>query len=396
VVVFLGGIGGGLVFPILPILGVQLGISSALIGLILAANRITRLLSNPMTGQLVDRLGGKGPLTVGLLIEATATATYSLALRRADPGVWLLLGRAAWGIGSSFLIVGALTAALNLSQREDRGRVTSLVRTAQSLGMPAGLVLGGVIAGLWSDDAAFLSATLLALCAAAVTVAFVPGRSRARPESPQVRHASQGWATLLRAADRRIAGVWILNFLTFFTLQGVLITTFVLVVQRRGMSLFGLGSEPTAGLLMAFMLAWSAGVTVLTGKLLDRLPQRSGIVLPALGVLAVGFALLADARSLPMTLLSLAAFGAAMGGISIPLIAIVGDLSPPAMRGRAVGLFQMFGDGGGSLGPIVGVWAGLHLGFTVTYTALAVFVLACLPLAAGLWVIERRTGAPVR
>ncbi|HKK14401.1 MAG TPA: MFS transporter, partial [Gammaproteobacteria bacterium] len=37
VVTFIGGLGGGLVFPILPALGLQLGIAGGLIGLILSA-----------------------------------------------------------------------------------------------------------------------------------------------------------------------------------------------------------------------------------------------------------------------------------------------------------------------------------------------------------------------
>ena len=76
---------GGIVFPILPILGVQLGLAGYLIGLILAANRIMRLVANPLTGLLVDRIGGKVPLTLGLLVEACATAAYSVALHTTRP-----------------------------------------------------------------------------------------------------------------------------------------------------------------------------------------------------------------------------------------------------------------------------------------------------------------------
>ena len=54
---FVGGLGGGVVFPILPLLGLQLGIPAVLIGLILSLNRITRLAVNPLSGMVVDRFG---------------------------------------------------------------------------------------------------------------------------------------------------------------------------------------------------------------------------------------------------------------------------------------------------------------------------------------------------
>lgn len=59
-VAFVGGVGGGVVFPILPVIGLDLGMSGFMIGLILAANRIARLGFNPLTGGLVDRFGAEG------------------------------------------------------------------------------------------------------------------------------------------------------------------------------------------------------------------------------------------------------------------------------------------------------------------------------------------------
>ena len=58
-IAFLGGVGGGVVFPILPVIGMDLGISGFMIGLILSANRITRLGFNPVTGSLLDRFGAR-------------------------------------------------------------------------------------------------------------------------------------------------------------------------------------------------------------------------------------------------------------------------------------------------------------------------------------------------
>src|SRR5579875_2173099 len=109
---FLGGIGGGIVYPIIPLLGVRFGLSPTLIGLILASNRLTRLAVNAVTGSVIDRFGGKRPLLAGLAIEAVAAAGYWIGLSSAAPGLWFLLSRALWGVGSSAVFVGALTLGL--------------------------------------------------------------------------------------------------------------------------------------------------------------------------------------------------------------------------------------------------------------------------------------------
>lgn len=413
-VTFLGGIGGGIVFPILPILGVQLGLSGYMIGLILAANRITRLFVNPMTGLLVDRIGGKLPLTLGLLVEAVATATYSVALHTTRPGPVFLLGRTLWGVGSSFLMVGGLTVGLNASRPENRGRIMAMVRTASSLGMPAGLIMGGLIAGIFSDNAAFLSAAALALVAAAVAWAMMPDvRGQTRDESrapapgsrgrpPWVRVREQVTSVARRGVhmlrDLRISTIWVSNFLIYFSVQGVLLTTLVLLVDDRHMTLAGLGAQPTAGMVMAVLLLASGVTALLIGRQLDRITFRMGVALPAVSASVVGFVVLAMARHLEAGLLAMVLLGVGMGGSTVPLITLLGDLTTSAERGYAVGLYQFFGDSGGSLGPILGVQAVMGIGFAPVYFAVAAILALTLPLLYWLWRAERRTeeAAPLR
>jgi MFS family permease len=173
-VAFLGGIGGGVVFPILPSLGQRLGLPALVLGLILSANRITRIVFNPVTGMLIDRFGGKWPVAIGLIIEAVAILSFVIALHSAAPAAWFLSGRVVWGVGSSLLMVGAMAAVLAVSGQDDRGRVVARVRSAISLGLPAGLLVGGVVADVISAEAAFYCAMGLSLAGAACALLGVP------------------------------------------------------------------------------------------------------------------------------------------------------------------------------------------------------------------------------
>ncbi len=395
-VVFLGGIGGGLVFPILPILGLKFGLSAVLIGFILAANRISRLLVNPLSGALVDRIGGKIPLTTGLLVESGATICYSAGLFFGNPAAWFLIGRIIWGIGSSLLIVSSMAIALNLSNQGNRGRMTASVRMAFSLGLPTGLLVGGVIAGVWSDNAAFLTAAVLTFLAAGISIVSVPHVHPARAGSSPGRlrrDRRRAWKIdrelIDLVLDLRVVTVWIYNFLIFLTMQGLLLTTLVLFVKYRKLDFLGLGVQPLSGVLMAVMMIWSGGFTVLIGRMLDRIDFRTGMVAPAVICLILGFGLLAFGHSLPAVLSGLIFMGAGMGGTNVPLLTLLGDMVRPDLRGRAMGIYQIFGDCGGSLGPIVGVAASTRFGFAWTYSATAMLLFLSLPLALYIYRTER-------
>lgn len=400
VAVFLGGIGGGIAFPILPLLGIRLGLSGLLVGFILSANRITRLGMNPITGSWIDRVGGKRPLAIGLLIEAISTATFSIALHTSIPGWLLLAGRAVWGIGSSMLIVGGVTLALNLSDERTRGRSTAAVRMAMSLGMPAGLLAGGIIAGVWSDDAAFLAATACALIAAALSWILVPDAMVSRAEGTSGRPAARGIGQRLREelrivvhADGRIKMVWLTNLLVFFSIQGTLLATLVLVINHRRLTMLGFGVQTVAGVLMAVMILSSAVMTVFVGRTLDRIPSRVLVSLPSIIAAAVGFALLAMSRSMLPAVIALVTIGVGMGGTSIPLLTLLGDLTPPGNRGHTVGIYQFFGDIGGSLGPIAGVELTGRIGFESAYLSVAALLLVIVFLLIRLRSAERPSSA---
>jgi len=397
IVVFLGGIGGGIAFPIIPILGVELGLPALLVGWILSANRVTRLFANPVTGGLIDRFGGKWPLTVGLFVEALATGTYSLALHTAFPGWLLLAGRAIWGIGSSAIIVGGVTIALNASSQANRGRSTAAVRLALSLGLPAGMLAGGLVAGFVSNDAAFLFATVVTLLAGALAWWTVPATRPGRPgvsgeqqrPAPLAARVRRTLATVVRA-DRRVQAVWLANLLVFFSVQGTLLATLVLLIHARGIRIAGLSEQPMAGALLAVMMLASAGVTLYVGAALDRVPTRTGLAIPGVASAAAGFAVLALTGNPWWAVVGVVLLGLGMGGTSIPLLTLLGDLTPESQRGQVVGYYQFFGDVGGSLGPILGIELVTGWGFVPTYLAVAALLLAEVPLLALLWRAERR------
>lgn len=386
---FTGGLGGGVVFPILPLLGLQLGIPAALIGLILSLNRITRLAVNPVTGVLVDRFGARWPLILGLLIEAGSTLCFYVGVHAGHAAVWFLGGRALWGVGSSLLMIGVLTAALVFAPTSGAGLATAKVRMSLSLGMPAGLVLGGLVAAHVSPGAAFLAAAAITFGGALLAWRYAPRGVRRQPAA-DAQPPPVSLARMLRPGPLWTA--WLFNFFMFFGVQGVVLSVLTLLVRDRHLTLVGSGIEGTAGVLMAMMIGSSAVTSWYIGRRLDRRRGRAGALLAGVTVLLAGFTLLALAWQAPLAVAALVLIGIGMGGVNVPLILLIGELAPEGGHGRAIGVYQVLGDLGGSLGPIAGLEVLLRFGSMRMFFGLTVLLAFMLPLAGLLWRRERAAG----
>ncbi len=387
---FMGGLGGGLVFPILPALGLELGISGGMIGLILSANRISRLIFDTPAGHIIDRVGGKQAIAFGLLVEGIGVLGYSAALHLGHPTFWLLTGRVVFGIGSAFLFVGAQATVLSLSSQADRGRRTATVRIAMSAGMPGGLVMGGIIADRFSDNTAFLTGAFLTFLGALVAFLLIPP-IKARLHAPAAdgpRGLRSRMAALVALPEfPLLASAWGFNTLVFLSMQGVLLATLVILVQERGFHLFGMAAQGTAGLVMAALMGCSSITALALGRGIDRLRLRSSLLVPSVLGVALGFAVIGLAHDLLGIFVGAILVGVFFNGINLPMLALLGDVSRPEHYGRVVGMYQLFGDLGGSLGPILGIEAGLRFGLASTY--LGVAALLALSIVAAVWVRRR-------
>jgi len=354
-----------------------------MVGLILSANRITRLGFNPLTGSLLDRFGARWPVAIGLVIEAIGTLLFSVGLFSQHPAAWFLAGRIIWGVGSSLLLVGALAAVMAIAPAERRGGMTARVRTAISLGIPAGLVIGGLVADQVSNNAAFLVATALSAVGAVAAVFLLPNRRGAdKPAAGADADDAQSggaWRVLFGMPTLRI--IFVANALLFMAVSGVLLATVAVVVDSRQLYLFGMNAQGSSGLLLAVLMAARASTSLASGRVLDRSMRRTRLLLPSMALVAVGFVALGQATNVVTAAIALFVIGAGSGGLTIPLITLLGDVSPRHLHGRALSIYQWSSDFGGALGPMLGLELGRYLGYGWTYGAVGLVVLGMsLPL----------------
>lgn len=379
---FFVGFGGGVVFPILPNLGAVLGISPVLVGLILSANRFTRIVTNGPAGALIDRIGTRRPFVAGLFIEGVATLGYLVALDSGAPAVWFLLARIMWGVGSAFVFATAYTIAADVSDSGSRGTNMGVIRGGMTLGFPSGLVMGGIVSDQYSIPAAFALAAAFALLASVIAYLVVPETHVEETES-----GIAPWAIDTTPATLTVGFV---NAGVFFAYLGALFASLVLYVGDRGIQLFGYGPQGTSGLLMAVTVLSAAAFMLLGGGISDRTGQRVPALLVFLVVFTAGFLLLANADSVQDLVVACVAIGAGQGGTSGPLMALLADFTPNERMGRAMGTNNVLGDVGGGLGPVITLPLIDAFGYSLIYAACAI-----IPLLAGaglLVAVFRQTG----
>ncbi len=388
-VLFIGGLGSGIAFPILPALGEKLGIASFMIGIILSSDKIARLIFNIPAGQLFPRLGIRRMLG-GAMAGATAGLLFfSFAVLSSAPALWLLVGRVLYGIGASFLIVGAQSAVLELSSDHDRGRKMASVRLAVNAAIPGGLVLGGLISDLHSDFAAFIAGAGISLIGTIVAFIFLPGKQSAEHKNMQSVDIRRGPTGGFRfPSTKGFLPALILNFLIFLTVQGSLQSTLVLFLQRQQAFLGGLTAQGSSGLVMAVMVSCAALSAFFAGRILDRLSRRSVLIFPALIIMSIGFFILSRATSITFVLIAIILIGLTYNNLTIPLTAIIGDRVIREEQSRSIGILQFFGDLGGTIGPLFGIMVAAWIGEGNLYLIICFLCLASLPAVFSLYRVE--------
>lgn len=390
--VFFGGLGTGVAFPTLPLLDDILGISAVMLGVILSANRLARLVMNTPAGNVVDRIGARTPMIVGLFVQAMAPFGYVAGLHVprgtllvipgvdavSIPAAVFVLARGMWGIGSAFVFIGAFATITHVTTNSNRGRWLGYMRGGQSLGFPSGLVVGGIVTDFASEETAFLLAGGLALLAGVVAAVVLP---RVEPETDE-RARLWDVPSIVRR-EPRIFPLGVGNMTIRFVFGGVLLATVVKYAEVHGMELSVLSAAGISGVVLATGVLFSSATTIASGQLSDRLPNRAIITVPAFVSIAAGLAVVPAVPTITGLFAGTALIGVGTGATGPALMAIVGDITPGREVGRMGSVYNVFGDVGLTAGPLLAVpMVDVWLGYSTSYYVCAGAVLATLVVVA--------------
>jgi len=343
-VAFTVALGYGIVAPGIPAFARQFGVSVAVAASVISAFALMRVVFAMPAGRLVDRFGSRRVMAVGIAVVAGSSVLAGFSQSFAQ----LLVLRGVGGLGSAMFSVSAQALLLASVPNRQRGRASGLYSGGFLLGGITGPALGGIVAA-WSLRAPFflyggLLVVPAVIAAAALGQAAPPGNRRA------VASSRESLAVLARALrSRAYRAVAAVNFADGFALLGVrgaIIPLFVRDSLHRPPTWTGIGFLVFAALNGAALLP--------AGRVADTLGRRPVMVAGCM-ISAAGVLLLAVLPGPWAYLGALAAAGAGSGLLDVAPSAMLGDLlsAQPRQDGILVAFFQMAGDAGTVIGPVV-------------------------------------------
>jgi MFS family permease len=323
--------------PILrELVGVRFGVSELLTSLFMSVNMIGAAIAAPLAGTLADRIGRRRPLVIGALL---ADALCFLAMTLDMPfGVFLAI-RLIEGCAHIFALSLLLSIAASLGGNHKRGLTMGITGAGMMLGVALGAPIGGVLGSEDPLRPLFAGSALLIL-ASALAMAALPD-----PSDIEQRPGIRAILRLVRQ-NRDVIAPLVFAFADRFTV-GFYTTTFSLFAS----GLHG-ATPPRVGLwISAFMLPFAL-FSFPFGVLADRI-SKTGLLVG--GSLIYGI-LTASLGFWPTEWIGvgMGVIGISAAAMFVPSMLMTTDLTPPAIRGSALGAFNTAGSLGFILGPITG------------------------------------------
>ena len=363
----------------------QLGITLAMVGLLLGANRAVRLLLNGPVGMLYDRMPRRGLLITALTLGACSSIFYALG-----HGVWLLLmGRILWGLAWALLWVGGNSVVLDVSTEENRGRNSGIYQMWFFFGIATTSLFGALLTDLLGfRRGQWISVGVIATTAL-MWFLFLPETRRA-DDIENNSHQKRANLTRVSLPIKVMTVSSVTLFVSRFLSWGVLAATTTLWLSE----LFGNGVQiwsnfvpiaTVSGLFTAVSNLISIGSTPFVGSISDKLKRRWPVIGWAIILGGLGLWLMSgEIRTLALIGACLIPIASSTTETLIP--AVTGDQVPEKLRSRALGVINTAGDLGATIGPFAALGAinagWLSLGEIYKISAIGFGLVAILVLSA--------------
>jgi len=357
----------GILSPTFSLFAENLGVSLALLGIIITVGGLTQLIIALPFGVLSDRIGRPTMLVGGVIAFAFCLFTAAFA-----GGPYLLFtSRVLYGIGGvATFSIGAGYLG-DITTREQRPFAFGLYTSAMGFGFAIGPFVGARLVERYDARTAYIVGGLLALAGLVLALRILRAANR-RKGAPVMRRASgmRNVRGILGQHDLML--VTFGNMLMSLAFAGGVTTFFPIYADKLFISQAAIGS-------MFAIRALVSTLGRLPNGMISRLLGNQSVMLSALLLdTLVMFSIGHTANPTLLTLL-LAIEGLAFGAYLVSGQTYVADHTSFENRGAAVGVYSTASSLGSTIAPLVlGFIAsayGVRLVFTVTGAVLALGLL---------------------
>lgn len=332
-------LGATIISPILPLYALTFEVSLAMVGGLISGFGLARLLLDVPTGMVVERIGMKRFMLIGLAVVAIGALISGSAI-----SYWMLLmGRVIEGVGSALYTTTSFTCMGKIAPKDERGKYMSFYLGLLLLGTVSGPAIGGYIGENIALNAPFY---FYSICAALsfFLILFGVDRSLTRSVESEGSDINVGMIKSM-LKDYTFSSINVAIFMIFVIRMGVIATLVpIFAVENLGLSESTLGFVLTLSALMNFVVMVPAGhLTDVYGR---KWFMASSLFFTGLITLFIPFSSGLIVFAALMTVLGIAL------GLSGPIMAWVTDISKPNEVGTAMGIFRTMSDAGFVVGPL--------------------------------------------
>ena len=360
---FFVAVGFGVIVPSIPIYSRSFGVSAAAVGLVISAFAIMRFISGMFSGKLVNLFGERHVFSIGVLMVAVSAFLTGIAAN-----YWQLLTfRTAGGLGSSMFSVAASSVIFKSISPDLRGRAQSLYNGTFLIGAVAGPAIGGLLMS-FSLRAPFFGYSIMLLISGSIAYKYLKA-SHLQPANGY-REDEMTIKEALKLPAFRIA--FITSFMFGLAILGPrlsIIPIFVVEELKGSNSLVGYVYTAAALIQGAFLMR--------AGQLSDRQGRRLVLKLGA-SITWIGMAMFLFAGHKSIFVIAMLVIGFGTAFLSTTPSAIVADVIT-GKSGKVIGFFQMAGDAGMIVGPILSGFLADAYSFEAAFAAtLAIYSITVL------------------
>ena len=350
---FFVAVGFGIIVPAIPLFARSFGVSNAAVGLIISLFALSRFASGLFSGKLVDKFGERTVFAVGVGFVALSVGLSGLAQSYNQ----LLFFRAAGGLGSSMFSVAASSVILRSVSDAQRGHAQSVYNGSFLLGAIAGPAIGGALAAISLRAPFFVYAIALTISGTVAFIFFTSEHLQA-PKKSEGKKAVMSLKDALALKGYRYALV--ITFVASWVIFGVrtsILPLFITEQLKSTAAVVGWGFTISAVIQGTLILR--------AGRISDERGRRFILIIGTTIALA-GIIIMTATLNPLMFFISMAIIGLGNAFLASAPATIVGDLIE-GKGGQVIALFQMAGDAGMIIGPVVVGFVADHYGYRAAF-----------------------------
>lgn len=334
-------LGQGALIPTLPLYAKSLGLSFALVSLIVGATGVGTLVADVPSGILLERMGRRPAMLFGA--GSMAVVWFLIPFLPSLPTLVLL--QFVGGIGAALWAISRHVFITESTATEQRGRAISTFGGINRVGTFGGPVIGGLVGSHYGLSAPFLVSGVLAGCAMLVAYLFVPESVRpAQNLSTAAYLRSLGRVVVNNAGVLSTAGIAQLCSQMIRAGRQIIVPLYAAYVIGLDVSAIGTVIGISSGIDMILFVP--------AGIVMDRYGRKAAII-PCFLILSLGMALVPFSHSYLTLLAATTIMGFGNGIGSGTMMTLGADLAPRGRIGAFLGVWRLIGDVGGAGGPLV-------------------------------------------